>query len=159
MRDRTLLLFALPPLAVATGAVVLVLLGLFGWNPLWSVTHLTMAEAAALRDQASIAAMVRAGADPAARMSVRPRMLGNRNEVKLTPAEAAVRADRTEILDVLFANGLELDDETAHALICLGRQVGSDEALPYLEVRFAQAAKQPCSGAGQRPGEGRGRVD
>jgi len=146
-------MFAVPPLAVATGAVVLVVLGAVGLNPFWSVTDLTMAEAAALRDQASVAVMARTGIDPSARMSVRPRMLGNRFELQLTPAEAAVRANRTEILDVLFANGLALDDETAHALMCLGRQSGSDEALPYLEARFALAANQPCSGAGQVPNQ------
>ena len=140
----SLILVALPPVAVAAGAVVLVLLGALGLNPFWSTTDLTMAEAAALRDQASVAAMARSGVDPSARMRVRPGMLDNRVELRMTPAEAAVRADRTEILDVLFANGLVLDDHVALGLVCRARQWDSEEALPYLTMRFPAAAARPC---------------
>ena len=140
----SLLLVALPPVAIAVGAVVLVLLGAVGRNPFWSAADLTMAEAAALRDQASVASMARSGVDPAARVRVRPGMLDNPIELQMTPAEAAVRADRTEILDVLFANGLVLDDAAALRLVCRARQWDSSEVLPYLTMRFPAAAAGPC---------------
>ena len=137
-------LVALPPLTVATGAIVLTLLGAIGRNPFWAATDFTMAEAAALRDQASVAALARAGDDPRARMRVRAGMVENRTDVMMTPAEAAVRADRTEILDVLFASGLHLDRHDGEALLCLARYWDSEESIPYLAARFPDVAAESC---------------
>ena len=138
-------LVAIPPALVAAGAVALTLLGVAGRNPFWDATDVTMAEAAALRDQATVAALARAGENPAARMRVRAGMLDNDADVMLTPAEAAVRGDRTEILDVLFANGLRLDPHDGARLLCLARYWDSEESIPYLTARFPTAAAEPCS--------------
>lgn len=139
------LLLALPPLALAAAAVLLTVLGLFGLNPLWPhAPDLTMAEAAAVRDRATIVAMARNGVDPAPRMRVRAGMVRNRDDLFASPAEAAVIADRAEILHVLVANGLTLTADDAHRLICLGRRVGSDEAMAWLTERFP--AGGPCEG-------------
>jgi hypothetical protein len=142
-RPAGVLVFAVPPVLVAAAAVLLVVLGAFGRNPFWAPDDLTMAEAAALRDQAAVAVLARAGVDPSARMRVRAGILGNA-DLELTPAEAAVMADRTEILDVLLANGLRLDPETGGALLCRARASDSEETLRYLEERFPAAVGLPC---------------
>jgi hypothetical protein len=140
-----LVLVALPPATVAAGAIILVALGLVGWNPFWSDAHFTMAEAAAMRDQATVAALARAGVDPSARMRVRAGVFDERlGDLEMTPAEAAVRADRPEILDVLFANGLRLETRDVHELICSARQWQSEDVLTHLSARFPEAIG-PCT--------------
>jgi hypothetical protein len=143
-------LVALPPALVAIGAIVLSALGVLGRNPFWSAEDFTMAEAAALRDQASVVALARAGEDPAARVRVRTGMFNNPRDLRMTPAEAAVRADRAEILEVLFLNGLKLDRQGTTRLLCLAAEWGSEEVVPYLTARFPDAAAEPCASGGER---------
>ena len=139
-----LALVAAPPLLLVAITVVLLVLGRFDRNPFWPRHTVTIAEAAALRDRATVAARAEAGADLTARYRVRPGLLDNAEELWLTPPESAILADRAEILAVLFNAGLAPDEPTARGWICLARTRGRREALTELTTRFEALADIPC---------------
>lgn len=144
---RWMFVFAAPALVLAAAAAILMLLGAAGRNPLWPVTQdVTMAEAAALRDRATVAVMLEQGADPAVPMRVRAGILGRR-ERHLTTGEAAVMADRTEMLDLLAARGAVIDAAVVRRWACLARTRGNEETAEYLEARYPQWATGGCEGS------------
>jgi hypothetical protein len=92
--------------AAPAGALALAWLGLSGaaalWgNPLWRVEPLNLAEAAALRDAGEVARLLKGGAAPDALYPVRAGFLF-RKATTLTPLDAATRAERPEIVQLLL---------------------------------------------------------
>jgi hypothetical protein len=117
---------ALPAVCAAVAALTACLLALVGENPLWGSTPLNMAEAAALRDRATVLQLIRAGQDPDARYPVRAGMLSARAS-SLTPLEAAVAADRPEVVEIwLWARG-GVDEGVWTRAKCLARAAESDD--------------------------------
>ena len=154
MRDRpspAVWLVALPPVALAFAAVVLIAAGQAGANPFWPTHAITISEAAALRDTASVAAMAESGLDLTVPRQVRPGLLDNAQPIAVTPAEAAIRADRIEILALLFLRGLEADTGRARDWICLAASLNRRESLAYLSERFPEAAAAGCPEGEDRP--------
>ncbi len=139
-----LALVAAPPLLLAVITVVLLVLGLFERNPFWPRHTVTISEAAALRDRATVAALAESGTDLSLRYRVRPGLLDNDVDLSLTAPEAAIFANRAEILAVLFNAGLTQDEAAVRGWICLARAPGRDEALAYLTARFAALADTTC---------------
>ena len=101
-----------------------------------------MAEAAALRDRATVAVMLDRGVDPTEPMRVRAGIFGRR-ERRLTTGEAAVLAGRTEMLDLLAARGMAIDEPVVKRWMCLARSSGS-EAAEYLAARYPDWARGGC---------------
>jgi hypothetical protein len=99
-----------PAPVVLLAAVFLVTLTLSarGDHPLWRTEALNLSEAAALRDLGEVARLLAAGADPRAPLPVRGGFL-YQEPATLTPADTAVLADRSEVLQLLVDYGLWLD--------------------------------------------------
>lgn len=133
--DRLAQLAVALPATLLIAATAVMLGGLpFGIDPLWRVEPLTLAEAAALRDNGEVVRLVRSGQDPNRPATVRAEVLGDR-EVTATPLEAAVGIDRADIIQVLLENGATLDVSTWPHLMCLAASVEADEAKEFLEQR------------------------
>lgn len=139
------MVLAFPPLALAFAAVVLIGLGAANRNPFWpQQDDVTMAEAAALRDAGTVAWMIMSGVDPNVRMRVRPGVLDERGHY-LTPGEAAVRADRTEVLGTLVARGARVDAEVVRGWWCLAVDVDAEESVAYLRSHYPEWTATACS--------------
>ncbi len=78
MRTLPLIAAAVPGVVVALASVVQIGLAASGRDPLWAVKEMTAAEAAALRDPATLARMSKEG-DESARRPARPRRCPGRH--------------------------------------------------------------------------------
>jgi hypothetical protein len=109
MPQRALLWSAAAAAIVGAAWRVLFLsLSMANAGPFWYWEPLTLSEAAALRDAAEVARQLKDGQDPNRAYRVRGGML-YQDTRQLTPMQAAVKADRPEIIDLLHAGGA-LDD-------------------------------------------------
>jgi hypothetical protein len=134
---------ALPGLVLIL-ATALMLVGLpFGLDPLWRVEPLTLAEAAALRDNGEVVRLIDAGEDPNQASTVRAEFLQNA-PLTVTPLEAAVGADRVDIMEVLLDHGAELDAATWTRLMCFATAIEADESRAFLEPRRPDGAALAC---------------
>ena len=136
---------AMPPAIFMLATVILLALGRFGLNPLWPRSDLTLSEAAAYRDGASVALLLESGADPEATYWVRAGALERLGAAKLTPADTAIRADRTGILEILFSHGLRVDASRVRHWHCFARRVGSEESEAFFRSRFPDWTSEPCA--------------
>jgi hypothetical protein len=125
--------------ASVPGAVIVfataVMLGLAaaGRHPLWPHDRLTLPEAAALRDAGEVARLVATGADPNAAGTIRPRMLLD-TTVTMTPLQAAVEAERAEIVSLLLSSGATPGDAEWTALVCQARSHSSEDIVTVLRA-------------------------
>ena len=120
------------------------LLGLpFGFDPLWRVESLTLAEAAALRDNGEVVRLIQGGEDPNKPGTVRAELLRNDAQV-VTPLEAAVGIDRPDMVETLLENGAVLDAATWTHLMCFAASIEADEAIGFLEQRRPPDASTAC---------------
>ena len=134
---------ALPGAALIVATAVM-LAGLpFGVDPLWRVEPLTLAEAAALRDNGEVVRLIEAGADPNAPGTVRAEFLRN-DPLTITPLEAAVGSDRVDIMEVLLEHGARLDPATWNRLMCFATAIEADESRALLEQRRPDGASLAC---------------
>jgi hypothetical protein len=90
---------------------MLLMMTLLGNHPLWPVKDLTLAEAALLRDEGEMARLLGSDEDPNGRYRIR-RTLVHRSLDPITPLEAAARANRAVMVNVLLANGAVPDSGT-----------------------------------------------
>jgi hypothetical protein len=128
-------LVSAPVVLLAITFAVTLSLSMSGDNPLWRTEPLNLSEAAALRDRGEVARLLAAGADTHAPMPVRGGFL-YQSQTTLTPADAAVLADRPEILQLLLDYGLVLDAGAWNRAWCAAY---SDEVRNLLEpVRPAE---------------------
>jgi hypothetical protein len=125
-------------------ATAVMLLGLpFGIDPLWRVEPLTLAEAAALRDNGEVVRLIHAGGNPNAPATVRAEFLRN-DPLTITPLEAAVGSDRPDMIEVLLENGASLDAATWTQLMCFATAIEADEAMDLLARRRPGDASPTC---------------
>jgi hypothetical protein len=125
-------------------ATALMLIGvLFGVDPLWRVEPLTLAEAAALRDNGEVVRLIDAGEDPNRAGTVRAEFLRN-DPLTITPLEAAVGSDRVDIMEVLLEHGARLDPATWTRLMCFATAIEADESRALLEQRRPDGASLAC---------------
>ena len=128
-------------LIVATATMLLALP--FGVDPVWRVEPLSLPEAAALRDAGEVLRLINGGGDPDVPGTVRGYFLRN-DAVVVTPLEAAVAADRTDVLEVLLDNGASLDAPTMTRLICFARAIEADGAGAFLQEQRPADVPASC---------------
>jgi len=120
------------------------LLGLpFGVDPLWQVEPLTLAEAAALRDNGEVVRLIDLGEDPNRPGAVRPNFLRNEGLV-LAPLEAAVGARRADMVELLLENGAVMDAAMWTRLVCFAEVVDAGDVRKVLDPRRPAQASDHC---------------
>ena len=133
------------PALVAVGFCGAVLgAAMFGYTPaFWQGGPLTLAEAAALRDQGEVARLIEAGADPNAEYALRPDVLA---VSRATPLEAAVLARRPEIVQLLMHRGASMDERSWHHLHCVAAEIGQGDVIDAIDAyRPPTAATVSCT--------------
>lgn len=135
-------LAAFPAIGLAAFWLTLVVLSWMGHDLWWGAERLNLAEAAVLRDSGEAARLLDIGADPAARYLIREGILGSRPAEWMTPARAAVRADRPEILQLLIDAGLVFDDFEWHQAWCVAT---GDDIRRMLQSVRPQTAGAVCA--------------
>ena len=115
----------------------------FGSAPaFWQGGPLTLAEAAALRDQGEVARLVEGGDDPNREYELRPGVLAID---RATPLEAAVAARRAEMINLLMHEGATLDERGWRRLHCAAVETGADDVVDAVdELRPAGASLLSC---------------
>lgn len=134
---------ALPPVALAAFTAVSLVLALGGRHPLWRISDVNIAEAAATRDAASVVLLIQEGHDPDIARFVRPGLL-ERGAIRATPLEAAVAEDRVEIVDVLLRHGASLTEAQRAAFTCAARARGDADIVRYFEGRGGPVTCPPA---------------
>ena len=123
---------AAPTVAATAFCAALLGAAVFGNTPtFWKGGALTLAEAAALRDQGEVARLIEAGADPDAEYALRPDVLATRRAI---PLEAAVAARRPEIVTLLMHEGATMDEPRWRHLHCLADDIGDANVLQAVDV-------------------------
>ena len=135
---------AIPPLAAVGFCGAVLGAAVFGHTPtFWQGGPLTLAEAAALRDQGEVARLIEAGADPNAEYALRPDVLSVNHA---TPLEAAVLARRPEIVQLLMHEGAAVDEHRWRYLHCVAAETGQDDVITVIDAyRPATAAAVSCT--------------
>ena len=142
-------------LGVACAALPAALLGLWslaavaqspaGRNPHWRHQPLNMTEAAALRDQATVAALIARGEDPHARREL-PADLVLNERAELTPFEAAIALGRPELAELLVWTGYRFDPAEWRQLRCLAKLEEDDDIGAILDAHRPDGAALDCDG-------------
>jgi len=144
MRTLPLIAAAVPGAVVALASVVQIGLAASGRDPVWAVKEMTAAEAAALRDPATLARMSKEGDDLRVARPVRAGVLGG-TAVTLTPLEAAIAARRGEVVEFLLWAAPPRDAETWTRARCLAALVNEDDVSAVL-AKQAPPSEPDCSG-------------
>lgn len=144
---RRLLMLALagPSLFLLVAAAVILSAALGGYEPLAGPDDLTLAEAAAIRDEAEVLRLIRAGADPDAPGNVRRGILNDPGNL-LTPLEAAVAAGHAEVVQLLVRHGAAINERNFPILSCLAQERGETEIVSWLNERAPAGAAPDCAG-------------
>ena len=121
------------PALLAIAAVVLAVGAVSGWEPFWSEPPLNLAEAAALNDRGTIQRLIESGADPNARVPVRPPILKSQ-EIVATPLEAAVGTRTPTTIEFLLTRGARMDSRERTVMFCLAVKDEAREIIDFLET-------------------------
>jgi len=123
------------PVILAIAAVYVLADAAFGGNPLWEEPQLTMGEAAALKDRATMQRLIWAGLDPNAPTNVRADVLKS-HDIVVTPLEASVGTRTPIAMQFLLAHGARMDRHEQDVITCLATEDNAKEILEYLEKHF-----------------------
>lgn len=141
--ERTLMgiLGTAPVLLLALSVLMLVVA--VAYQPLWANRTVTLSQAAAGADSATVFRMVNAGSDPNA---VAPVLLGRRTEaVMLTPLEAAVESREVDVVQLLLKMGARATESDRQRLACLATAVGAGDVATYLHTAAPPATLPDCA--------------
>jgi len=116
---------------------------------LWPPDEVTLAEAVATRNNAEALRLIHSGTDPNAPARVRAGLLGNR-DLMWRPVEAAVGAQRADVLRMLLANGATIDAQEMRVLRCY-EQIRRDSGVR--EILGGEDVKNDCAGVRLPNGE------
>jgi hypothetical protein len=126
-----------PP--VLLGALmVLVLAGAaVGWHPFWTEPPLTISEAAALKDRATLQRLISSGVDVNAPVKVRAPILKG-YDITVTPLEASVGTRTPTAMQFLLARGARMDARERAVVTCLAIKDDAQEIVRFLREGGAQ---------------------
>ena len=135
---------AAPPVMATVFCAGMLGAGLLGNTPaFWNGGTLTLAEAAALRDQGEVARLIEAGADPNREYALRPDILAT---TRTTPLEAAVAARRPEIVQLLMREGATMDEGRWRHLHCVAIDIGAADVIQAIDAyRPPTASAASCT--------------
>jgi hypothetical protein len=134
---------ALPGLLLAAGTLVMLAALGGGIDPLWHTESVTLAEAAALEDNAEVVRLIGLGENVNGASRVRPNVLADR-ELMLTPIEAAVGAERADMVQLLLDHGVRLEPTVWTRLMCFADSAGADDVTALLEAQRPADAQLIC---------------
>lgn len=141
----------LPGAVLALGTAVMMLGAINDSPPWWRVDPVNMSEAAALRDQATVVAMMANGEDPYVRREIRADLVFN-NRVALTPIEAGIAAHRSEIVDIILFSARTPPDGTAWSYLrCLAQLEGDEDVTEVVDRYRPESATAPTCDDVKRP--------
>ncbi len=129
----------LPPVALLVGLIVSTAVG-------WREPHVNLAEATVLKDAGEMQRRLWAGADPRARERVRGGqiMVDSRDDLWLTPMEAAIYRNRPDLAHLLLLNGAVADPDETVRLRCLAEQQRARDVARLIEAEVPDAARGQC---------------
>lgn len=104
------ILCAAPGIALASLLLVGLALASVDQHPLWRFEPLNPSEAAALRDAGELGKLLQQGLDPNRAYPIRAGVFSS-EPVIMTPIEAAITANRPEIVDMLIESGAILEPD------------------------------------------------
>lgn len=134
------------PGALLIVATAIMLAGLpFGRDPLWAVEPLTLSEAAALRDNGEVVRLIHSGSDVNAKSIVRADVFSDQS-LTMTPLEAAVAAERADMVELLLEQGARPDAGQWTRLMCFAASVEADDVRALLEPQRPDGASESCDG-------------
>jgi len=122
---------AIAPIALAAVTLFVLVFAVIGKDPVWAVGEMTISEAAATRDRGGVVRMIREGAKPNGRYSVRPEVIASAALV-VTPLEAAALNRQDYMMELLFAHGATLPNQQRRRLMCFLYQRGSEDMYAFL---------------------------
>jgi len=133
----------LVPAALIAVTIVVLLLAIVRYEPLWASRDVSLAEAAYHGDIATVFRMVSAGADPG---RAEPVAFEHRAApVVLTPLEAGVESRQVEVVQVLLRAGAKADEPARARLACLAIAVDAPDIGDYLRTTLPPVAQPDCS--------------
>lgn len=139
------LAIALPGALVLGLATVFFVEALAGAGPLWPRIPVTLAEAAALHDDADVLRLVGQGEDVNAPGPVRAELLTH-ERMAMTPLEGAVGAREPQTLRLLLGHGARVDDSNWARLVCFAEHLDADEVVAILKQQLPGRAAPDCAG-------------
>jgi len=131
------------PLLLGIAAVFILGDAPAGGDPFWHEPQLTMSEAAALKDRATMQRLLWSGADPNAPASVRTGIL-KYYDIVVTPLEASVGTRTPTAMEFLLSHGARMDRRERDVITCLATEDDANEILEYLDKTFP-GAKPDCA--------------
>lgn len=147
MSDRRSLLAlaaGMPGLALGVCFVLLLIARAAGLPPVQSGRTVTLAEAAALEDEADIVRLTHIGADPNAPSLVRRTRLRGVYQT-MTPLEASVTTRHVGVMQLLVASGAVIDERNFSVLWCFATQRRNEDVLTFLRTRPPSRFQPDCA--------------
>lgn len=132
----------MPGCLLAVASVVALTMAAFGHHPMWPHQPTNLAEAAGVREEAEVARLLEQGHDPNARYPIRPGLIFD-HPTRLTPLEAAVANDDSEMVRRLLAQGAGMDAALWTHLRCIA---GGDDVPSTLDQYRPAGALPRCDG-------------
>lgn len=129
-----------PPALLGVVAVFVLAGAAVGWHPFWNEPQLTISEAAALKDRATIHRLISNGVDINAPAKVHAPILKG-YDIVVTPLEASVGTRTPTAMQFLLARGARMDAHERDVVMCLAIKDDAQEIIRFLRE----------SGAGQAP--------
>ena len=123
------------PLVLAIAAAYTLADAAIGGDPFWHEPQLTMSEAAALKDRATMQRLIWSGVDPSAPANVRADILKS-HDIVVTPIEASVGTRTPVAMEFLLAHGARMDQHEQAVVTCLATEDDAQEILEYLQKHF-----------------------
>ena len=136
---------ALPALAVGLQSLAAAAGSVVGANPDWAAAPVTITEAAAMRDQATVVRMMDHGVDAHGRYELRKDLVFN-EPATMTPFEAAIATERTEVASLMLWNGYRIDGAEWRQLRCLAQLEDNSEIGALLDTVRPSGAVLECAG-------------
>ena len=136
---------ALPGVTFVAVTTVLLAAAALGQGPLWRSEPLTLPEAAALHDDADVLLLIGRGANPNSSGTIRPGLL-TRDEIELTPLEAAVGARQEQTVEFLLQHGAVVDPPSWTRLMCFAERLDASAVRAVLERQQPAGTTLDCAG-------------